>query len=326
MKNQGSRRDFLRRGLIGTVAAGAVVTGARRGHAGENKATVSRVDRRILGRTGVEVSLIGLGLGSAFTSNHGEDPEAITTILQTALDHGINFWDTARSYGPSEKLIGPMVEKNRKDIFLVSKSGDRSYDGFKRELETSLENLRTDHLDLFHLHSFEPRRDTDLNAIERGALKAAREAKEQGVIRHIGITGHSGPDILMAAIRQFDPDCIMAIFPCTRPDNGRYEDELLPLALEREMGVIAMKMVRRARDADLAGTNLIRYAVSLPGISVANVGLDTLMHLNENVAMATHFQPLNAEERLAMHRHVTPMLAATVAPWDRPGYVDGMLA
>jgi predicted aldo/keto reductase-like oxidoreductase len=85
-------------------------------------------------------------------------------------------------------------------------------------------------------------------------------------------------------------------------------------------------MVRRARDADLAGTNLIRYAISLPGISVANVGLDTISHLTENAKMATNFEPMNQAARVALHHQVTPLLANTVTPWEQPGYRDGAIA
>ncbi|MEZ5278036.1 MAG: aldo/keto reductase [Opitutaceae bacterium] len=325
MSQSESRRTFLRHGLVGTAAAGVAMVGLQKTRAAEPPKP-RRIDRRVLGRTGAEVSIIGLGLGSAFTANHDGKSEEVTAILQAALDRGINYWDTARSYGPSEELVGPMVEKHRSEIFLVSKTADRSYDGFKRELETSLAKLKTDHLDLYHLHNFEPTRDADLAAIEKGAVRAAREAKEQGIIRSFGVTGHSGPDILMAAIRQFDPDCIMTTFPCTRPDDGRYEDELLPLALENKMGVIAMKMVRRARDADFAGTDLIRYAISLPGISVANVGLDTIAHLTENAEMATNFEPMSQAARVALHQRITPLLAHTATPWERPGYRDGMIA
>ncbi len=323
MSDSKSRRDFLRSGLLGATAAGAVVTGIGRGEAAPAR---PQVERRVLGRTGASVSILGLGLGSAFTNSHRGEPEATAAILEEALGHGINYWDTARVYGPSEEMIGPAVEKHRDRIFLVSKSGDRTYDGFKRDLETSLRNLRTDHIDLYHLHSLEPGKDADLGAIERGALRAAREAREQGVIRHLGITGHSGAAIHIAAIKAFDPDCLLTIFPCTRPDDGRYEDELLPLAVERGMGVIAMKMVRRAREADLRGTDLIRYALSLPGVATGIVGLDTRDHLAANAAMASAFTPLSRAERLAMHAAAGPRLAHVPAPWDRPGYADGAFA
>jgi aryl-alcohol dehydrogenase-like predicted oxidoreductase len=218
-------------------------------------------------------------------------------------------------------MIGPMVEKRRKDIYLVTKSGGRTYDAFMWDVETSLGKLKTDHLDLLHIWNLP--RNADLDEIENGALKAVRTLQEQKVIQHFGVTGHSGAAILMEAIRRFDPDAVLTVFPCTRDDKGRYEDQLLPLARERKMGVIAMKTVRKARNADLKGTDLIRYALSLEGIHSAIVGLDTLAHLNDNAEMASNFKPLTPEERLGIHTEATRALAGIPTPWEQPGYQDG---
>ena len=235
---------------------------------------------------------------------------------------GVTYFDTARAYGESEEIIGPFVEKHRDEIFLVSKSGDRTYDGYMRDIETTLKNLRTDRIDLYHLHNFKPAQDTDLGKIEQGAVKAARELKEQGVIGGFGVTGHSGAEILINAINMWHPDAVLTIFPADRPDNGRYEDELLPLAREKNMAVIAMKTVRQARESDLKGSDLVRYAMSLDGVCTAIVGLDTLAHLQENAQMATGFKPMDASARSATSEQVRLALSDQAAPWDRPGYDD----
>jgi aryl-alcohol dehydrogenase-like predicted oxidoreductase len=99
-------------------------------------------------------------------------------------------------------------------------------------------NLRTDHIDLYHMHNFQPKKgDTSAKARE-SAWKAAVEAREQGIIRNFGVTGHSGADILIEVVKAYEPDALLTIFPANRPDHGKYEDELLPLAMERNMGVI----------------------------------------------------------------------------------------
>jgi aryl-alcohol dehydrogenase-like predicted oxidoreductase len=312
-----SRRDFLKKITIGSMAIGAVSTA----NAGDT-AKPARVDRRTLGRIGADVSILGLGLGSAFIKPYDNDREAGQALLDMALDHGVNYFDTAHIYGNSEKVIGPVVSRRRDEIFLVSKSAERTYDGFKQDLETALKNLQTDRLDLYHLHNFNPRKDADLGAIEKGAVRAAREARAEGMIGAFGITGHSGAQILIDAINLFDPDAILTIFPCNRPDDGRYESELLPLATERKMGVIAMKTVRQARDVDVKGTELIRSAISIPGIHTAIVGLDTSAHLMENVAMVTDFQPMSASDRESLFQLSKASLAGLTAPWDRSGYED----
>jgi aryl-alcohol dehydrogenase-like predicted oxidoreductase len=316
-----SRRDFLKK----LAVTGAAVASAKGAIASEQESRVSPVvPRQTLGRTGAEVSILGLGLGSVYTRPFDGKPDEAEEILLRAHSYGINYWDTSRNYGNSEILVGPAVEKVRDSIFLVSKSGSRDYDGYKSDLETSLKNLRTDQIDLYHIHNLNPETDPDLGQIENGAIRAAREAKEEGLIRNIGITGHSGTFILMDAIRRWDPDVVLTIFPADRPEQGAYEDKLLPLALERGMGVVAMKTIRRARETDWPAPQLIRYALSLPGITATIVGLDSIAHLDENAAMASNFEPLTAKEMADMSRIVKAELAGLgPAPWDRPGYRDG---
>jgi len=322
MSSQDSRRNFLKK--IALTGAAVASAGGVTALAKESKEKVT-VPRRKLGKTGADVSILGLGLGTGYTRPFGDNQEEAEKILHRALSYGINYWDTARPYANSEVLIGPVVEKVRDKIFLVSKSPSRDYDGFKADLETSLKNLRTDHLDLYHIHNLNPEPDTDLQLIENGAVRAAREAKEQGIIRNFGITGHSGTSILMEGIRRWDPDAILTIFPADRPENGAYEDRLLPLALEHDMGVIAMKTVRRARETDWPAPQLIRYAMSLPGIVTTIVGLDSIAHLDENVAMASNFTPLTSGQMAEMSHIVKGELAGLgAAPWDRPGYQDGI--
>jgi hypothetical protein len=133
--------------------------------------------------------------------------------------------------------------------------------------------------------------------------------------------------ILMEGIRRWDPDALLTIFPADRPDNGDYEDKLLPLARERGMGVIGMKTIRHARNSDLPGPQLIRYGMSLEGVSSVIVGLDSLAHLQENVAMAANFTPLTRDMLADLSAFVRRELAvAGPAPWTRPGYTDCVTA
>ena len=171
-----------------------------------------------------------------------------------------------------------------------------------------------------------PHELANLSAIESGAVRAAREAKDRKIIRSFGITGHSGAGILIECMKRFDPDAVLTIFPATRPDQGRYEDELLPLARTRKIGVIAMKTIRYARQANLPAKELLRYALSLDGVQTAIVGLDSLGHLNENAAVASSFRSMKTSRRDELYRSASCALAGVVAPWDRAGYVDGSVA
>lgn len=316
-----TRRSFLKTALVGGAAAPTAVLAKS---SAEKPAVKAQVDRRVLGRTKAEVSILGLGLGSAFTGPYDKDRETSEELLNVALDHGVNYWDTSRGYANSEEMISPVLKKRRDEIFLVTKSEGRDYDSFMRDFETSMNKLGVDHLDLYHLWNIRPK--DDLDVMERGCFKAVRELKDQGVIKNYGVTGHSGAQLLIDAIKRFDPDAVLTVFPCTRDDNGRYEDELLPLARERKMGVIAMKTVRRARNADLVGSDLIRYALTLDGVHTTIVGLDTLAHLNENIEMATNFEPLSKNKMAQLHEHAVVALKDIPTPWEHPGYRDGQLA
>lgn len=317
MSKEKNRRDFLKAVTLTGVALGS----AGVAEAGESRKAV--VPRRELGKTGAKTSILGLGLGSRFTKPFADNPDAAHEILMTALAHGINYWDTARNYGESEVLIGPSVKENRERIFLVSKSQTRDYDGFMRDLETGLKNLQTDYIDLYHVHNMNPDNDPDLDFIENGAIKAARKAREEGIIRHFGLTGHSGADILMEGINRWDPDVVMSVYPADRPRNGEYEDRLLPLAREQNVGMVAMKAVRHAMNTDWPGTQLIRYAMSLPGIATTIVGLDSMAHLKENIEMASNFTAMTSEERVALSVKVKTDLAHFGdAPWENRKYDD----
>lgn len=282
----------------------------------------------MFGRTGVEVSMLGLGLGSAFTGSFENDPDGAYKVLEAALGMGVNYFDTAYNYKgktkTSHQMMAPFVEKNRRAIFLVSKTEQRSYDGFMRQFEETLTVLKTDHMDLMHIHALDPKKDKDLKVIEAGAVKAQQKLIEQKALRFAGITGHSVAQVFIDAVNLWNPDCIMTVFPASRPDNGQFEDALLPLCVKNKMGITAMKMVRNAKNSDLKGTDLIRYALSLPGVHVANVGLDSLAHLTENVTMIANFKPMTKEQRTAMSEHVSATIAGLVDPWTRPGYSDGV--
>jgi hypothetical protein len=106
-------------------------------------------------------------------------------------------------------------------------------------------------------------------------------------------TGHASAGLMIECVKRFDPDTVLTIFLATRPDNGRYEDELLPLARSRKIGVIGMKAIRYGRQARLPATELLRYALSLDGVHTVVVGLDSLNHLNEDAAVASNFKPID---------------------------------
>jgi len=315
---KGSRRDFIRRALFGGAIAGLFSRAAS-----SSAETGSRsVDRRKLGRLQADVSILGLGLGAAFMDAFENRLDAGHALLESALAKGINYWDTARSYGPSESMIAPVLARNRSRVFLASKSDARDYDGFKRDLDRSLQVLGTDHVDLYQLHDLGPEELSHLGAIETGAVRAARQAKDEKIIHAFGVTGHSHRGILIECMRRFDPDTVLTTFLATELGKGTYE-ELLELARSRQMGVIAMKAIRYGRHATLPATELLRYALSLNGVHTAIVGMDSLNHLNEDAAVTISFRAMKAVDQFEFRQNAGRALAGAVAPWERPDYVDG---
>jgi uncharacterized protein len=124
-------------------------------------------------------------------------------------------------------------------------------------------------------------------------------------------------------MKRFDPDAVLTIFPSTRPDKGRYEEELLPLARAQKMGVIGMKTIRFARESGRSAKELLRYALSLDGVSTVVVGLDSVAHLNEAATVATNFRAMKEADRDELSRSARGALAGILPPWERSDYHDG---
>ncbi len=313
-----------RRGFVTGAALGGLVGVVNSADAAEN---TPQVERRVLGRTGASVSILGLGLGSAFYNPFEGDPEAAHQFLNRALDLGINLWDTAFVDKFSEELVTPVLQKRRNEVFLISKSQQTGYDAFMYEVERSHQIFKTKPIDCFMLMNLNPGKgDVDVKSRE-GAFKAAKEAKKKGYIKHIGVSGHADPQILIDVIKKYDPDVLLTTLPANRPENGRYEDELLPLAVERKMGVIAMKVLRHARNSDLPSGELIRYSLSLPGVSSAVIGMGEPDQLESNAKIAADFTAMNGGERAKLSQLVAQNLPVGLPqPWDLPGYEGNLIA
>src|SRR4030042_5697563 len=166
-----------------------------------------KIQKRPLGKTGVNVTLLGLG-GEGVLRTFGYDDEACA-LINRALDLGINYFESARAYSGSESYYGKALRERRKKIFLTSKSHARDRKGALEHLQETLKNMKTDHLDLWQMHDI--RTDDDVKEIfgPRGAIEAFAEAKQKGLIRFIGVTGHHSPELLKKCISLFDFDTVL---------------------------------------------------------------------------------------------------------------------
>jgi len=240
---------------------------------------------------------VGLG-GEGILRTHNQRDKAVV-VIRRALELGITYCDTAPAYSDSQDYYGEVLGAYRRKIFLASKTHDRTRDGSLRLLDQSLRRLRTDHLDLWQLHDLTSTGELEIIFDKNGAIHAMEAARRQGLVRFVGITGHYDPAILVEAIQRYPFDtCLVALNAADRARRSFIEG-LLPIANERGLGLIGMKVVAKGRLLRPDGVSTIRealgYALSLP-IHTAIVGFRSVEEVDEVVEIAKRFRPLSAEE------------------------------
>ena len=333
------RREFLKT-MVAAAAAGATVPSLRGTVPSGASGTVPGGDSpeagtaydakglptAILGKTGVAVPRIGIGLGSRFCAVENED--TAHEILQAALDHGFYYWDTAYNYTNksiiSEERLGRVLESRRKEVFLATKFEERTYDGVMRQLEGSLKRLQTDRLDLYQVHLVESMADLDTLGLRGGALEALRKIKDQKIARFIGFSGHADAGAMAEAARRHEFDTMLIALNHYEERRGDLERGAIPAAAARKMGVMIIKAIRpRETVPGLAPADLIRYALTLPLVHSAVIGTDSLEIVQKNAALLRDFRPLSPEEMTKFSVKLEPFFAGNQLPWMRPGYRDG---
>ncbi|HEV2666156.1 MAG TPA: aldo/keto reductase [Blastocatellia bacterium] len=290
-----TRREFIEKTTL-TVASAAALPSVL-----ESEIEAKTIlPQRVLGRTGVKVPIIAFGCGSRFLMYENEE-EALRA-LNHVIDSGVTYLDTAMDYGKglSETRVGMVMKTRRKEVWLATKvpPNARTRDEALREVEKSLKRLQTDHVDLLHLHSLTT--DEDLQKIEAkdGAIRALYDLREQKVARFIGMTSHTDGAVMARAIEHNDLDCVqMAMNPSRAL---QFEELALPAAKKKNLGVILMKVTAQEKllgaDGGKAGIEpLIRYALSLP-VATAVIGMPKLQFVDQNIAIAKSFKPMNAGE------------------------------
>lgn len=255
---------------------------------------------RPLGKTGLVLPVLGLGGSASPLSRAGDEGEALA-IIERALALGVRYFDTAASYGPSESFLGQVLPAHRAEVAIATKTSQRQYDGAWRDLEQSLERLQTDRIDLWQFHALT--HEWDLETIlqpQTGAIKAAQEAQAQGLVRHIGVTGHHNPDIIVAALQRYPFDtALVPINAADRHTQQPFITTVLPVAQQQQVGIIAMKVPaygRLFKPGVLAGMpEAMGYALSQAGVHTCIIAAETVAQLEENVATAQVFQALSAD-------------------------------
>jgi len=239
-----------------------------------------------------------------------KDEESAAAILNRAIDSGISYLDTAFAYGDgeSESRVGQVMASRRKEVWLATKIPDRTRDGFLRRLEGSLKRLRTDHVDLVHIHSLGHADDLAKIEAPDGAMKGLMEAREEKMARFAGMTSHTDGEVMAKAIERHDLDCVQMALNASR--NGRFEELALPAANEKNLGVIAMKITgQEFLVGDGSGKanmqSLLRYSMSLP-VTTAVVGMPKPEMLAQNVEIARGFSPLDSQDKERLRQQLGP--------------------
>jgi len=279
--------------------------------------------KRILGKTGLEVSILSFGGGSNFLKNKGGLWEQ---MMEKAIQAGINLFDTASSYqwrgtDSSEDRFGEFLPKYRKSVIISTKLDNRdAYKGLK-EFETSMKRLKLDYLDILLLHSIE--KSEDIAALEKGIYKEMIRLKEEKTVRFIGFSSMNSAEKSREMIEKLPVD--VAILALNATKYGNFAEIALPVAREKNVGVIAMKAIRGVEQTAPV-PELLRYDFSLPGVASTVVGHVGMQNLEENIQLACTFkQSMTQRERQELEARVAHLAGPHALPWARPGYRDGMM-
>ena len=262
---------------------------------------------RTLGKTGLKPTIFTIGSG-AFDRN----PEETEAIVEAAIEGGCRFFETARAYGrgEAERQYGMhLTPTYRNEIILMSKTYARNAETVKTDLDASLELMKTDHVDIYLMHAITSPEDLE-ERLTGGVFDALVKAREEGIIGHIGFSGHSDPEANNYFINKDFPDLEVMLVPVNAVDplKNSFVLNTLPLAQEKNIGVIAMKVFagggfhgkritwgtgrgseRESLIPDvISNQEALQYALSMP-VATASVGCTEAAHVRENIAHVSNF-------------------------------------
>ena len=335
-----NRRSFLK--TSGAVAAGLLTQAAMPARASivgslaelpVNPKTQSSMPTRNLGKTGYKVGIFSLGGQAALEKPNNFD--VAVPIIERSLDLGVNYLDTSSIYGGperwSEQYYGRVLKNRRHEAFLATKTKERTREGSLRMIEKSLKLLNTDHVDLWQLHDVGLPEDVDAIFAKGGAMEALIEMQDQKVVRFLGVTGHYRPEALVDAINRYPFDAILMAMNAADSHIHSFTEQLLPLAVEKQMGIIGMKVPARGRlltswtpppleeqqhswegsaIATRPGVISMREAMHFTlthPVSTVIIGCDNVAQLEENVKIARDFTPFSNAQMASINALAAPV-------------------
>ena len=256
------------------------------------------IPKRLLGKTEDVVSILGLG-GEGLLRTYGRGKEA-TSLIHRVIELGMTYFESARAYAGSESYYGMALGERRKEIFLASKSHERTLDGALSHLEATLKNMKTDFLDLWMVHDVRTIKDIEQIFGPQGAIRAFESARRNKLVKWIGISGHRNPTILSRAIDLFPFDTVLIPINPAEPHYWSFVEEVLPKAQAKGMGILGMKSFSRGVSMKIFGPDssedFLRFALSQP-VSTIVVGCDTIEQLEINAKVAQTFRPMTKRDQ-----------------------------
>ena len=277
---------------------------------------------RPFGNTGESFPILSFG-GQRIVDEHNCTEDQAIEIVNTAIDRGIHYFDTAWIYskGQAETRLGKVVKHRRKEMWIATKTWDTTRDGARRQLETSLKRLNTDYVNEWRLHNVWDFARLDAFTGKGGALEAAIQARDEGLVRNISISSHTDPQILVEALNRFPFDSALIALSALDHFILSFAEEFLPVANARCVATIAMKVMgfgSLTHEPERA----LRYALSLP-VSTVIVGMESIAQLEQNLAVAESFTPMSDAERLAFFKDILPLVRPEnmrwkATDWDNP--------
>jgi predicted aldo/keto reductase-like oxidoreductase len=318
------RRTFLTTSLAASGAAGIT--------ASASPVKPGDIPKRTFGKTGQKLTIIGQA-GGRFPMINFEEAKAVTL---RAYELGINYFDCARIYwgGRSEEVYGAVLPPFRKNIFLTTKSPERSRAGAAADLDKSLKALKTDYVDLWQIHQVGEMKEVEEIFAPGGAIEAFEAAKKAGKCRFIGFTGHHDPNVHLAMLKKYDKyDTILMPLNAADPSYLSFEKMVLPVAVERGMGIQGMKSTANAGLLpNIHLRELLTYTLSLP-IHCLAVGCTTVGQIEDDVRIAQQFKPMAPEQMAALRKQASRAAGPRLENWKRsderaavPRHTDGDFA
>ncbi len=276
---------------------------------------------RPFGKTGESFPLLSFG-GQRIVDAHNCSEEQAVAIVNTAIDRGIRYFDTAWLYsqGQAESRLGLVAKHRRQEMWIASKAWSPVGEESRKQLESSLQRLHTDHLDEWRMHHVATFERLDQITGPGGTLEAAIRAREEGLVRYISISCHTDPRILIEAFNRFPFDS--ALIPVSVLDHFMvsFVEEFLPMAHSRGIAVIGMKVLGLGCLKHEV-TRSLRYAFGLP-LSTVIVGMESMEQLEQNLAIAENFVPMTDQERLQFFQDVMPLVTPQNLRWKADEYMN----